>query len=196
MSAQYIITRSLWRRDYEVSTGGVHLYHVDNSYLTPGKPDLTCHAGPDSSAPVVGVCKYHHFSSDAEIGLGDPSKPGTMTWERLNRDGLMSVQSSFRVMLEDRILHRFTWKRTHSRGTSLMDNLKLVCDRTGELIAVFSGRGGLLRRTSQLDIYPDYGERFQFMVLLTGLALYEKLRRATSATVSSVGAAGASGGGA
>lgn len=194
LSAQYHIAHTVWRHDYEVS--GSHVFHVDNSALRPGKPDLTFHTGPDTNAPVAGVCKFRHFSSDTEIGLGDPSKSG-ISWERMSRESLRKVQYAFCMDLGDRRQHRFTWKRTSSLGGSHTGNLKLVEESSGNVVAVFSSGGSFSKKTGQLDVYVNYGERFAMMVLITGIALREKLRRASNAAASSAGAgsAGAAGGG-
>jgi hypothetical protein len=194
LSAQYHIAHTVWRHDYEVS--GSHVFHVDNSALRPGKPDLTFHAGPDTNAPVAGVCKFRHFSSDTEIGLGDPSKSG-ISWERMSRESLRKVQYAFCMDPGDRRQHRFTWKKTSSLGGSHTGNLKLVEESSGNVVAVFSSGGSFSKKTGQLDVYANYGERFSMMVLITGIALREKLRRANNAAASSAGAgsAGAAGGG-
>ncbi|KAJ5681463.1 uncharacterized protein N7477_001403 [Penicillium maclennaniae] len=189
VSAQYHIAHSVWRHDYEVS--GSHVFHVDNSSLRPGKPDLTFHAGLDTNAPL---CKFRHFSSDTEIGLGDPSKPG-ISWERMSRESLRKVQYAFGLNCGDGRHHRFTWKKTSSLGGSHSGNLKLVDESSGNVVAVFSSGGSFSMKTGQLDIYTDYGERFAIMVLISGIALREKLRRAKNASGNSVGSAGAAGGG-
>lgn len=192
VSAQYHITHSVWRHDYQVS--GSHVFHVDNSSLRPGKPDLTFHAGLDINAPVAGVCMFRHFSSDTEIGLGDPSQPG-IKWERMYRESLWKVQYAFRWNLVDRQQHCFTWKKTSSLGGSHSGNLKLVDESSGYVVAVLSSGGSFSKTTGQLDIYPDYGEQFSIMVLISGIALREKLRREHKAAGAGAGSAGAAGGG-
>jgi hypothetical protein len=189
LSAQYHITHSVWRHDYKIS--GSHTFHVDNSAIRPGKPDLTFHAGPDTNAPVAGACKFRHFSSDTEIGLGD-GRSG-ISWERMSRESLRKVQYAFRMDLKDRP-HRFTWKKTSSLGGSHSGNLKLVED-SGKVVAVFSAGGSFSMKTGQLDVYANYGERFSLMVLITGIALREKLRRTNNAASSAGAGAGAGAGG-
>lgn len=193
LSAQYSITHSLWRHDYEVA--GTHVFHVDNSAFQPGKPDLTFHAGRDTNAPIAGVCKFRHFSSDTEIGLGNPSLPTGMSWERLSSKGFKKVQYAFCMSLADRPPQTFTWKKTHSLGKGGSSNLKLVEEQTQNVVAVFSSGGSFSKRTGQLDIYADYGERFHLMVLITGLALREKLRRKSNAAAGAASGGGAAGGG-
>lgn len=91
--AQYTITRGVFRSSYDITIKGQRgspLYHVDNSHWTPGKPDLTFHTGANTTGPIAGVIKYRHFSSDTEIGLGDPSQPHAIEWFCLNRDSMIS----------------------------------------------------------------------------------------------------------
>jgi hypothetical protein len=95
--------------------------------------------------------------------------------------------------LKDRS-HRFTWKKTSSLGGSHSGNLKLVED-SGKVVAVFSAGGSFSMKTGQLDVYANYGERFSLMVLITGIALREKLRRTNSAAASSAGGGAGAGGG-
>ena len=192
LSTQYHIAHSVWRHDYEIT--GSHAFHVDNSTLRPGKPDLTFHAGPDTNAPVAGVCKFRHFSSDTEIGLGDPTTP-RISWESMSRESLRKVKYTFSMNFGDRRQRRFTWKKTSSLGGSHSGNLKLVEEPSGSVVAVFSSGGSFSKRTGQLDIYANYGERFSLMVLITGIALREKLRRASNNAAASGGSAGAAGAG-
>lgn len=199
ISAQYFITHGIWRHDYEVS--GSRTFHVDNSALRPGKPDLTFHAGSDSTAPIEAVCKFRHFSSDTEIGLRDPLQSNSMSWERLSRQGLIKVQYGFRMNVGDRQPRTFTWKSTQSMGTGRTGNLKLVDESTQQVVAVFSSGSSLSKRAGQLDIYDIYandGDRFHLMVLTTGLAVRERLRRSSntaSVTTASSGSAAIGGAG-
>lgn len=168
------------------------MFHVDNSQLTPGKPDLTFHEGPDAKGPIAGVCKYRHFSSDAIIGLGDPGHP-YMSWEQFSRESLFSCRYSFRVKLGNRT-RTFTWRRTHSMN---VETLELVQESTRDLIAEFSSGTTFSKKAGQLNIYNCYGDQFALLVLITGLALREKLRRTrTNSAAGAAGAAGAGGGGA
>lgn len=105
----------------------------------------------------------------------------------LKSDGLMSVQYSIPMKVAgDSQLRMFTWKRTHALGRH--GGLKLV-DQANQIVAVF-GSGGSFSSTDVLDIYVQYGERFQLLVLVSGLALLEKLARGRNR-----GAGGDGGGG-
>ncbi len=191
--AQYTITRGVFRSNYDITSNGQHLYHVDNSHWTPGKPDLTFHAGADTNGPIAGVIKYRHFSSDTEIGLGNPSQPHAIEWFCLNRDSIMSVRYSIRMSAStagasDQQPRTFTWKRTHSLSSSRSGGLKLV-DESDRVVAVLSSERHF-STSAQMDVFAQYGDRFQLLVLVSGLALREKLVRARKAA-----AAGAGGGG-
>jgi hypothetical protein len=176
---------------------------VDNSHWNPGKPDLTFHTGANTTGPIAGVSKYRHFSSDTEIGLGDPSQPHAIEWFRLNRDSIMSGRYSIRITLgtttgsnsnQQSQPRTFTWKRTRSLSKH-SGGLKLV-DESDRVVAVFGSGGSFSSTTGQMDIYVPYGERFQLLVLVSGLALREKLARARNAAAAGAGAgAGAGGGG-
>jgi hypothetical protein len=191
----YTITRGVLRSSYDITTNGQPIYHVDNSHWTPGKPDLTFHTGPNTNGPIAGVSKYRHFSSDTEIGLGDPSQPNAIEWFCLNRDNWMSVRYSIRITVGTGIgsdhqpqPRTFIWKKTRSLSNH-SGGLKLV-DESERVVAVFASGGSFSSTSGTLDIYVQYGERFQLMVLVSGLALREKLLRARKA------AAGGGGGGA
>lgn len=191
-AAQYLITHSFWHHHYDVSTiNKTPLFHVANSAYTPGKPDLTFHRSTDSNGPIVGVCKFRHFSSDSEIGLGDPERPNKMDWGTLHKKGFMKHIYWFRIKLDNGTNQTFTWKRTHSLGSGHV-NHKLVEDTSQTVVAVFSSGGIFSKTTGYLDIYPNLGPRFNLMALISGIALVEKVRRGKQ---SSAGAGAAGGGG-
>lgn len=184
--AQYSITHGMWRHDYEVT--GPQSFHVDNSSFRPGKPDLTFHAGPNNTAPITAICKFRNFSGDADIGLADPKQVDGMTWVCMNRPSLIKTEYGFRMDIGDHEPHHFIWKSTHAMGNGWAGNLKLVDETTQEVVAVFSTSRSLTKRkTGSLDLYVNYGERFQLLVLTTGLAVREKLRRTSQG--SSIGVA-------
>ncbi|CAG7934795.1 unnamed protein product [Penicillium nalgiovense] len=193
--AQYLITHSFWRHNYDVSTTNkTHLFHVANSSFTPGKADLTFHRSPDSNGPIAGVCKFRHFSSDCEIGLGDSAQPNRMDWEYLHKQGFMKRIYWFRMQLDDGTKQTFTWKRTHSLGSG-SENHKLVEETSQTVVAVFSSGGIFSKTTGYLDIYSNLGPRFSLMALISGIALIEKGRRARQASGGAASGGGGGGGG-
>ena len=194
-AGQYLITHSFWRHNYDVSTPNkTHLFHVANSSFTPGKPDLTFHRSPDSNGSIAGVCKFRHFSSDCEIGLGDPERPNRMDWEYLHKQGFTKRVYWFRMQLDDGTKKTFTWKRTHSLGSG-SENHKLVEETSQTVVAVFSSGGIFSKTTGYLDVYSDLGPRFILMVIISGIAMIEKGRRARQSSAAAGASAGGGGGG-
>lgn len=188
--AHYEIAHTTWRHHYDVASNGRHIYHVDNSSMKVGKPDLTFHCGPDNNAPIAGTIKFHHFSSDIEIGVGDPRNPSAVRWERVTREGHMSLKHAFRTTVNGQ-QRQFTWKRTKHMGEGRFGNMKLVDESTQAVIAVFSSGSAFSRQTGKLEVYADFGPQFQLLVLQSCLALRERIRR----TNNSAAAAGGAGGG-
>ncbi|CAI7640317.1 unnamed protein product [Penicillium palitans] len=195
-AAQYHITHSSKREHYDVSTTDkTHLYHVDNSTFTIGKPDLTFHHSPDRRGPVVGVCKFRHFSSDCEIGLQNPERPNAMKWEYLHKEGFFRRRYWFRMELDDGTKHTFTWKQTRSHGKGSGTH-KLVEEARQTVVAVLSSDGMFSKKIGygSLDIYSDLGPRFYLMTLMSGIAVVERIRRAKP-NAAGAGAGGSGGGG-
>lgn len=188
-TAHFEIAHTTWRHNYNISTNGRHVYYVDNSQMRIGKPDLTFHAGADNKSPVVGVIEFRHFSSDMEIGIGDPAHPSAMHWESLTRESVLSRKHAFRTKVHGH-KRQFTWKRTHSMGEGHFGNLKLVDESNQAVIAVFSSRGAFTRQTGTLAVYANHGQEFDFMVLETCLAMKEKIRRTNNAAASGGGGGG------
>ncbi|KAJ5121096.1 uncharacterized protein N7515_009057 [Penicillium bovifimosum] len=188
--AKYIITHSFWRHHYDVSApNNTHLFHIENSAFTPGKPDLTLHRGSNSHGPVVAVCKFRHFSSDCEIGLADPTRPGKMEWGDLHKKGFLERSYSFRMRMDDGTDKTFIWKRTHSLGNG-HENHKLVEESSQTVMAVFSAGSIFSKTAGDLDIYVNPSSLFNLMALITGIAVVEKTRRGKNTGASAGGGGG------
>ncbi|OAT13720.1 hypothetical protein BDBG_08868 [Blastomyces gilchristii SLH14081] len=138
------------------------VYHVQNSYFTPGTPDMTLHAGPDQSGPILGCCKFVLFSTCTKIGLGI-SEEDTI-WEDLAwvskdhsryryeidldmniGDGDIAGPTSLSAARSGAHRRAFLWKPTHSVGVEESmpskfspSNYKLVDEETGEVVAAFA----------------------------------------------------------
>ncbi len=166
------------------------MYFVDNSTFTPGKPDVAIHAGVDERAKVLGVAKYTTFSSDMKVGLGDPSANNgvDVVWEDIKKtskvihnryDWTMTMPGS-----QER--RTFIWKRTthfglkdeHATAKWTNLNFKLIDTQTGEVVANFAHNGiKKWKKMGKFVVRAEFGEEWEFMVLLTGLAIIEKARR-------------------
>ncbi|RHZ43597.1 uncharacterized protein CDV56_101447 [Aspergillus thermomutatus] len=201
----YHIYNTLFRHDYSVHNADKEqLYHVHNSTWTPKKPDLSIHAGTSTQAPVLAVCKFLHFSRHLKVGIGNPETPNSVNWEDLVCLSHLHARYRFQIFLhsEHGVERRsFIWKSTHSVGVgdtkpSIFSwrNYKLVDEATDRLIAVFTSNFWGYKKSGKLEIYANYGQEFDLMVIITAVALYEKQRRRDSSASSGGGGGGGGGG--
>ncbi|KAJ5806841.1 hypothetical protein N7474_010433 [Penicillium riverlandense] len=192
--ASYNITHTFWKHSYEVShpNSNQTLFYVENSHWTPGKPTLSFHES-NENGPIKAVARLAKMSRSIECGIGDPSNPAErVAYETMTNIGFMKLCYMFKV---DRGHghETFIWKKTRSHGSGFSNNYKMVNDATQKVIAVFSSAANPFSpsKAGRIDIYANYGERFNLMTLITGIALHEQQRRARAAA----SAAGAGGGG-
>ncbi|KAJ5761455.1 C6 zinc finger domain protein [Penicillium manginii] len=176
LPARYNITSTFWKHHYEIT--GSHNLYVDNSQMTPGKPDLTFHSG-NKGGPIIALSKYKHFSSDIEIGLSE-GPTNSMSWDTLHRDGWRSSKYKFTAEVNGR-RETFTWHSTHKMSLTRGGSLELVHDRTGAVEAVFASHCGLKGSDHVLTINACHDHRFQLLVLMTCITLAEKTRRRNEA---------------
>lgn len=185
------VNKKAFRHFYTInSASDKPLFYVDLSAFTPNKPELTLHAGTTPNTPVTGVCHMLKFSGDFKIGLGDPARPDAVLWEDLTKEKTVSAA---KYRWETSVTgatsgggggpRALLWKRTRKVGVDDVSvsslsrrNHKLVDERTGELLAVFTSDRSL-SKCGKLQINVDYGVNFDRMVFITCLSLYEKARR-------------------
>lgn len=184
------VNKKAFRHFYTINSASDQpLFYVDLSAFTPNKPELILHAGPTPNTPVTGVCHMLKFSGDFKIGLGDPARPDAVVWEDLTKEGIRASKYRWQTSVPGATSgsgdgpRALLWKRTRKVGVDdvavsllSMRNHKLVDERTGELLAVFTSDRGL-SKCGKLQLNVDYGEGFDRMVFITCLALYEKARR-------------------
>lgn len=190
-SRQFNIYHTLFNHHYSIHNADKQLLlYVDNSLWTPGKPDLTFHAGPDNKATVVSACKFIHFSRDIRVGFGDIQDPNGVAWEELSCQNIVRASKyriDFTIKNNGAASRRsFLWKRA-----LLTNDHELVDEQTGETIAQFDNSAFSLSKTGKLYIHRHYGQEFELMVLTTAIGLIEKQRRRQSG-----GGGGGGGGGA
>lgn len=204
-SRVFTVSRKPFRQFYGISSASDQpLFYIDVSTFTRGKPDLTLHAGPTRDAPVAAVCHMPKFSVDFKVGLGDPeASADSVCWEDVTRETTVRA-ARYRWVTDlagpsgDGDSRRsLMWKRTGSVGVDgekvmalSARNHKLVDERTGELLAVFTSNLSL-SKCGKLQLNVDYGESFDIMVFISCLTLYEKARRRSH----SGGGGGGGGGG-
>lgn len=167
---------------------------IRNSYTTSAiphghqrKPDLSVHAGSSAEAPVLAVCKFLNFSRHFKVGLGNPDTPNSVNWEDLVSLSHLHARYRFQMSLHSEYgveRRAFIWKSTHSVGVgdtkpSMFSwrNYKLVDEATDRLVAVFTNSLWGYTKSGKLEIYANYGQEFELMVIVTALALFERQRR-------------------
>jgi hypothetical protein len=197
----YHVYHSLFRHHYTVHNADKEqLYHVHNSTWTPNKPDLSVHAGTTTQGPVVAACKFLHFSRHCKVAIGNPDTPNSVDWEDLT--ALSHLHTRYRFQMSLRSEHgverrSFIWKNTSSVGAGgakpsklSWRNYKLVDEPTDRLIAVYTASVWSQKKSGKLEIYADYGQEFDLMVIITALGLSEKQRRADNRKSSGGGGGG------
>ncbi|PYI05694.1 hypothetical protein BO78DRAFT_317465 [Aspergillus sclerotiicarbonarius CBS 121057] len=199
----YQIANTMFRHHYNVTTtAGAPLYRVENSSITPNKPDLTVHAGSDNNGPTVAVCKFLHFSRHVKVGLGDPRDVNSISYEDLLAQDHRHAKYRWQMTMQTANGYErqsFLWTRTHNVGVQEDSktnkfsnrNFKLVEEQTGRVVAIFTNSVWAFKETGKLQVYVDYGREFDLMALTTVLALYEKARRRREASAASGGGGGA-----
>lgn len=144
------------------------------------------HIGPDTTGPVVGVSKYKRFSQDCQISLfedeADTEINPENAWKNINlsKKGYLSPSYVFQAQLYGE-MGRFAWKKTKSIGkhATPLGNLKLVDNSSGEVLAVYSSESYTLV-PGLVEMCGEFGDEFDRLVLLTGVSVREKQRRARS----------------
>lgn len=182
-SAQYSIKSSFFGGHYEIRPRDSEqlVYYVNCLSFTLSRPSVIVHAGSSTAGRVVGGCKLKSFSRDIEVGLGDLNQPASVKWERMLYTGVWSHRYAFRVAFGSGRPQNFTWKRTHSWGSGGSGDYKLVNEESQTVVAVFEGSRTMIWRPGYLNIFAhDYGEQFNFMVLITLIALHVATSRGSS----------------
>ncbi|KAJ5350513.1 hypothetical protein N7541_008240 [Penicillium brevicompactum] len=197
------ITKRLMERHYDINASdGTTLFYGDISLFTPSKPDLTLHAGGSTRGPVVAVSNFLKLSGNYKLGVGNPDDMSNVQWEDMTKELLHKPKYRLETTIPsdpDQVhgeRRTLLWKRTRSIGVEgetpsrlTIRNYKLVDERNGQVLAVFSG-GKRPGRGGKIEIRVEYGQDFDHMVLISCLSLYEKARRRSHR-----GAAGGGGGG-
>lgn len=196
------ITKRLMARHYDINAPDDRpLFYGDISLFTPSKPDLTLHVGGSNKGPVVAVSNFLKLSGNYKLGVGNPDDMSSVQWEDMTKELLHKPKYRLETTIprgsDQSHVERRTllWKRTRSVGVEgetpsrlTARNYKLVDERNGQVLAVFSG-GKRPGRGGKLEIRVEYGQDFDHMVLISCLSLYEKARRRSHR-----GAAGGGGG--
>jgi hypothetical protein len=156
------------------------LFFVTNSTFTRNKPDVTLHAGPDKLGPVLGVV-YLANAGPNTVGLGDPnSNINSVIWERLSRTSTWTHATyQFECIFGEEGRKSFIWQRVRSNPFDDQGDLELFEDGNPDVILARYESVGVFRwkKRGRMLILDGYGNAWELMVLLTGMALVELSRR-------------------
>ncbi|KAL7784564.1 hypothetical protein V8C37DRAFT_355774 [Trichoderma ceciliae] len=192
MSRLFQIVRPAFKLSYQIIPEGEEpRYKVKNLTYPRSAPDLALHDGPDLTAPILVMCHMPKFSRHFKIGFGDPAGPEPVIWEDFIRPKKSSCERRISVSLSgDNAIsetgkgerQEFVWKRTRHVSvpgkkfhSASMRNRKLV-DEQGEVVAIFT-YDTKIGVTGWLQINVDRGRDFDVMVMITALAISERIRR-------------------
>ncbi len=156
------------------------LFFVANTMFTFNGPHVVLHAGPDKLGPVLGVI-YLPQSGENTVGLGDPkSNLNSVVWERLVRTSTWTHSTyQFEFIFGEEGRKSFIWKRVCSNPFDDQPNLELFEDgNPGITLAKYESIGVFKwKKRGRMLIMDGYGDAWELIVLLTGLALVQLSRR-------------------
>lgn len=153
-----------------------------------GKPDMTLLAGPDDKSSHAVACAYRPgFSRTFRIGLGDAiHAKDHVTWGEMKYESFFSKTLLWTFNLPSGKSLRLKWSPTSHHAVDGKKpsriggtNWKLV-DANGPgdtILSVFTGRSGPSRTCGTLQINVNWGRDFDYLVLMTVVAMYDKVKR-------------------
>lgn len=192
MARVFQIKRPAFKLNYEIVPDGEEpLYKIKNCPYPGAAPDLALHDGPDLTAPILAMCHMPKFSRHFKIGFGDPAGPEPVIWEDFIKPKKSSCERRISVVFSslgsisetgDGERQEFIWKHTRHVGVPgknlhahSLRNRKLV-DERGEVIAIWT-YDTTIGVAGWLQINVDRGRDFDVMVMITALAICERIRR-------------------
>ncbi|KAJ9653889.1 hypothetical protein H2198_006998 [Neophaeococcomyces mojaviensis] len=177
-------------------SSGRTLYYVDNSFFTPGKPDVTLCAGSEKTDPVIGVVRWSNlYSKHLKVGLGSGKAEDekNMVWEEVRTEHMRHPEHKWSIDLMNPNTgaterKTFAWKRIHGDeaaaegdgvNTMSFKNFKCVDLATGQTVAVFaSNRYKSWNKLGKITFKGEnYGQTWEVMAMLTVFGLVEMSRR-------------------
>ncbi|KAM0519143.1 hypothetical protein ACHAPE_004143 [Trichoderma viride] len=193
MSRLFQIMRPAFKLSYQIIPDGEEepLYKVKNQPLPGNRPDLALHSGPDLATPILVSCYMPKFSRHCKIGFGDPTSGEPIVWEDFFKPKKSSCERNISVSFSSGDIvsetgkgerEQLTWKRTNHVSVpgkkfhaATKRNRKLI-DERGEVVAIFTHdiKVGV---EGWLQINVDRGRDFDVLVMITVLAICEKIRR-------------------
>ena len=189
----------------------MQIFDVDNQAETPSyfafvrewkpnTPDVTLHAGTDTTAEILGVAHFR-FSRHIMLGVGDPSSHASgVVWEKMQRQTFFknkwtfeftdsSVGDAISAVLPPSISvpvrRHFIWQRTSDaalgvKGVGRMSirNVRLIDQDTGDVIAVFLADNlTSLKKKGELRVFQKLSVDLERIVILGCASIVEKMHR-------------------
>lgn len=157
-------------------------------------PDVTLHAGTDSTGEIIGVAHFRH-SLHIMLGLGNPlNDVSGVVWEKMNRETFFKNKWTFeftdssscnRDVPNAPIRRHFIWQRTNKatdgvKGIAKMSirNVRLVDQDSGEVVAVFLADNlTSLKKKGELRIFQKFSTDLERIIILGCASISEKMTR-------------------
>ncbi|CAI6093755.1 unnamed protein product [Clonostachys chloroleuca] len=174
-------------KDPSSPKGKTASYVVSSSVFNRSKPHLTLHVGPDEKTAPPVACVYEPFFTRSwKVGLGDVVNfPDAVVWEDMRKETWNYSKISWSTVRKDGTPVKLAWKRTahhaiDGKSPSQLSarNFKLI-EEDGDgsnILAVFTHTFSI-RIYGSVQINVDWGDNFEYMVLMTIVTLYEAINR-------------------
>lgn len=188
----YIVYNSAGHLNLKLALAGSSdtIFYVAHSNFTPGTADLVLYGGANKKSPVRGVVKMGALHKIEKVGLGDPNievGPDKIIWEELKKLTKWTHKTYGFEWGERSERKKYEWRRTKQGAWDTTPDLILVEDGTRELkrgemgpevLAQYMNKGILRwKKRGTFEIRKGGNEKWETMVLLTGLTLIEGSRR-------------------
>ena len=155
-------------------------FYVTNTIWNHGNPDIIMYHGPDKNSPIIAVGHLTRCSTNT-MGVGDYSKADAdraMTWETLQHTSKWSYEKynyDFSFGGEKDARGKFEWRRVKRYPYTLQ--LVELSNPEVALAAFIPGPGFRVMIRGRILVKKGYGQDWERMAMLTGLALLQLMRR-------------------
>jgi hypothetical protein len=167
------------------------LFYAIVRNFSPSKPNIVLYDGADKNSPIAGVSKIGPLYISNKIGLGDPSieiGPDRIEWEELRRLKKWTHEKYGFEYGEKDERKKYEWRRIHGSWKALdgKPNLVLVEEGAAKIVKgadlasedfvlarYVVGPGMIPKPKGKFEIRQGRDERWEAMVLLTGLTIIE-----------------------
>lgn len=146
---------------------------VNTALNTPGKADITLHAGGDSHGKVLGVVDLKRFGGHYEVAIGDPKVEDELVWEPLEVVQYWASRHGFESEFGDEGVTAFLWRHPGEKLADHPGDMELVEEEKPEYVLAQYVKAGThsWKTRGNLLIRDGYGEAWELMATLTAMAL-------------------------